>query len=128
MTKAPKLKKLIKIVVLLALLWLGFVIYVRTNPLIVLHYSADAAEPVVYFLNRDDHILKEEIKPGQIREFRAPRDQKPDYYIEVSLPFASRDGVELKPPFSRVDVYIGADTRIARTVVHNDYWARWGGD
>ncbi|AVR97106.1 hypothetical protein C9I28_16735 [Pseudoduganella armeniaca] len=109
-------------------MWLGFVGYVKTSPLIALHYAADAREPVMFFLNRDSTILKEEIHPGQTREFRTPRNPKPDYYMDVSLPFSSRDGVEFKPPFSRVDVYIGADAKIVRTVVHTDFWARFSAD
>lgn len=119
------MKKILSIFTVLGLLWLGFVLYVKTNPLIALHYAAQAREPIVFFLNRDSTILKEQIYPGQTREFRTPREQKPDYYMDVSLPFSSRDGVEFKPPFSRVDVYIGADARIVRTVVHTDYWARF---
>jgi hypothetical protein len=47
-----------------------------------------------------------------------------NYFIDVSLPFASRDGVEIRQPFSRVDVYIGPDTKIERTLVKNDFLAR----
>lgn len=36
------------------------------------------------------------------------------------------DGVEIEPPFSRVDIYIGADAKIVRTVIDKRYWARFG--
>ncbi|AXA90613.1 hypothetical protein [Massilia sp. YMA4] len=122
------MKKILKIAAVLTLCWLAFGAYVLTKPVIALHYAAEAAGPVVYFLNRDDHILKEQIHPGEVRKFRIPRNPKPNYYIDVSLPFSSNDGVELKPPFSRVDVYIGANAKIVRTVVHTDFWARIGAD
>jgi hypothetical protein len=43
----------------------------------------------------------------------------------LSLPFASRDGVTLEPPFSRVDVYISADTKIERTVIRHGFFDRF---
>jgi hypothetical protein len=43
----------------------------------------------------------------------------------LSLPFSSRDGVTLEPPFSRVDVYISADTKIERTVIRHGFFDRF---
>lgn len=110
----------------LALLWLTLGAQAQLSPLVVLHYSADAREPVSYFFNEDNEIRKEMLAPGASRGFRTTRWPGPDYYLEVSLPFASRDGVELKPPFSRVDIYIGADTRIIRTDIDKRFWTRFG--
>ena len=122
------LKKLLKTAGVLAILWLALGAYVHTGPVVVLHYSADAREPVVYFFNEDNDIIKKRIYPGTSLAFHTAHRPDADYFIDVSLPFASRDGVEIKPPFSRVDVYIGPDTKITRTVVKTDFWARFGSE
>lgn len=122
------LKKASIIVAPVLALWLALVLYSYSSPVVMLHYSADAKERVGYFFNEDNDTVKDYLQPGASVEFRTARHPGPDYFIEVSLPLASRDGVEIKPPFSRVDIYIGADTKIARTVVKTDYWARFGAD
>lgn len=106
-------------------LMLAIAVYVFVAPVVVLHYSAVATKPVVYFFNNNNYIIKDYIYPGSVLKFRTDYRPGPDYYIDVSLPFASRDGVEIKPPFSRVDVYIGSDTKITRTVVKTDFFARF---
>jgi len=110
----------------LALLWLGMLVFSFTAPVVFLHYAAAAREPVTYFFNENNDIVKDRIAPGTSLEFRTARRPDANYFIDVSLPVASRDGVEIKPPFSRVDIYIGADTRITRTVIKTDYLARFG--
>lgn len=129
-TRLPPLPgKLLKVAGVLALLWLALVINARTLPVVVLHYAADATQPVVFFFDEPAvHTIKEYIHPGTSLSFRTPRDPYDGYVATVSLPFASRDGVDIEPPFSRVDVYIGADTKIARTVIRTDYLARLGFD
>lgn len=119
------IKKLSKIFGVFALLWLAWGVYVHTSPVIALHYSATASEPVVYFFMENDHTTKEYIYPGKSVEFHTPHRPPKNYYISVSLPFASRDDIEIKPAFSRVDVYIGADTKITRTVIKTDFMARF---
>jgi hypothetical protein len=84
----------------------------RGGPVVVLHYAADAQEPVTYFYNDTNRITKDHLAPGQAKAFRADFFPEADSYINVSLPFASRDGVEFKPPFSRVDIYINSATKI----------------
>ena len=118
-------KKLFFVVGTFAILWLGWCAFVYTMPIVVLHYAADAPAPVVYFFNEDNHIIKEYIHPGEILEFRTSRHPDADYFVDVSLPFASRDGVEITTPFSRIDIYIGADTKITRYVTRTDYLARF---
>ncbi|WEF34320.1 hypothetical protein [Pseudoduganella chitinolytica] len=108
------------------LLWLTLAAQARLSPLVVLHYAADAKAPVGYFFNEDNDIVKDAIAPGASLEFRTSRWRRPDYYLQVSLPLASGDAVELKPPFSRVDIYIGADARMTRTVTDTRFWARFG--
>jgi hypothetical protein len=121
-------KKLFFVVGAVAILALGWCAFVYTMPVVVLHYSAEAAAPVVYFFNEDNYIIKEYINPGEVIEFRTSRHPDADYFIDVSLPFASRDGVEITTPFSRIDIYIGADTKITRTVTRMDFPARLGFD
>jgi hypothetical protein len=110
----------------LALLWLTLFVQAQLSPVVVLHYSTAAPAPIVYFFNEDNDIIKDVIKPGESLGFRTTRWPDADYYLDVSFPFSSRDGAELTPPFSRVDIYIGADAKVVRTVVDKRYWARFG--
>ncbi|WP_312437966.1 hypothetical protein [Janthinobacterium sp.] len=119
------LRKLSVLAALLATLVLALLLFLCSAPVVVLHYSAAASGPVGFFFNDDNTITKDAIHPGTSRQFRTARHPHAGYVIEVSLPMASRDGVEIKPPFSRADVFIGADTRIARTVIKNDFLARF---
>lgn len=104
--------------------WLALFVNAVTLPVVFLHYSAQAVAPVTYFFNEDNDIVKDHLAPGASIEFRTARRLHADYFIDVSLPLASRDGVEIRRPFSRVDVYIGPDTKIERTVVKTDFLAR----
>ena len=107
---------------------LALAMYVYGAPVVVLHYSAAASGPVGFFFNDDNSIIKDTMDPGTSRQFRTAHYPHADYVVEVSLPLASREGVEIRPPFSRVDVYIGADTNITRTVINTDFMARVGFD
>jgi len=127
-TMLSLLRTLLKIFGVLALLWLLLLVYVKTSPVVVLHYSADAAEPVVYFFDEPTDTVKAHIHPRESVGFHVGHNLDPDFAITVSLPLASRDGVDITPPFSRVDVYIGADTKITRTVTRHDFFARFGFD
>ena len=123
------LKKILLMVATLALtLPLALVLYAYSAPVVVLHYSAAASGPVGFFFNDDNSIIKDTMDPGTSRQFRTAHYPHADYVVEVSLPMASREGVEIRPPFSRVDVYIGADTNITRTVIDTDFMARIGSD
>ena len=117
------LSKRLKWIALLCILALAAWFFCR--PVIVLHYSADAHKPVVYLLNENDQITRGELAPGQTEKFYTPMFASRDAWIEVSLPFASRDGVNVKPPYSRVDVYIDASTKIERTDTKHDFLARF---
>jgi hypothetical protein len=110
-----------------AALWLALAVNAFTSPVVFLHYSAAAAAaaPVTYFFNEDNDIVKDRLAPGASVEFRTARRPREGYVIDVSLPFAGADGVEIRPPFSRVDVYIGPDAKIVRTVVRTDFLARF---
>ena len=129
MNMPSMLRKLLKIArvcaVLCAVLWVALAVNAYTSPVVVVHYAADAKEPVVYFFDEPAaHVIRGTMQPGESLSFRTPRDPYPGFVAIVSLPLASRDGVEIEPPFSRVDVYVGADTKIARTVKRMDYFAR----
>lgn len=121
-------KPLLPIVAVFAMLWAALGLFVYTSPVVVLHYAASATSPVVYFYNENDRTTKESLAPGGSVAFRTPHRPPADYFIEVSLPFGSREGVEIRQPFSRVDVFIGADTKIARTVIRRDFLARVAGN
>lgn len=119
------LRKLSILTAMLATLVLALLVFACSAPVVVLHYSAAASGPVGFFFNDDNTIIKAAIDPGTSRQFRTARHPHAGYFIEVSLPMDSRDGVEIKPPFSRADVYIGADTAITRTVIKKDFLARF---
>jgi hypothetical protein len=124
MKSSSMLKKLLAIAGVIAALWLAFLVNSLTSPVVFLHYAATATAPVTYFFNEDNDIVKDHLDPGASIEFRTARRLHADYFIDVSLPLASRDGVEIRKPFSRVDIYIGPDTKIERTVVKTDFLAR----
>jgi len=126
MKNSAILKKLLVTASVFVIFWIGLLIFSFSSPVVFLHYSATASEPVDYFFNDNHDIVKDRIHPGASLEFRIPHNPSSDYYINVSIPSASRDGVDVKPPFSRVDVYIGADTSIERVVIRTDYMARVG--
>lgn len=115
--------------VLLAGLAACVVAYVGVSlcqPVVVLHYSAQASGEVDYFYNDNNHITKDGLQPGESVRFREPLFPDEGDWIDVSLPFASRDGVEIKPPFSRVDIYIDAATKIAKVDTQQRFLARFG--
>jgi hypothetical protein len=111
---------------LAALLAVGLVAAGQCRPVVVLHYSAQAASAVGYFYNDNDIVVKDRLQPGQSVGFRSSCFVCDRDWIEVSLPFASRDGVQITPPFSRADVYIDAATKIARVEKHQGFFARFG--
>lgn len=126
MKQASMRGKLFAGVGVLVLLGLALAVFTHSAPLVVLHYAAGGAAPVGFFFNEDNDITKDVLAPGTSRQFRTARRPHAAYFINVSLPLASRDEVEIKPPFSRVDIYIGADSRIKNTVVKTDFLARIG--
>lgn len=124
MKSASMPKKLLAVAGAIAALWLAFAVNSLTLPVVFLHYSASATAPVTYFFNEDNDIVKDHLAPGESIEFRTARRLHAGYFIDVSLPLAGGDGVEIRKPFSRVDIYIGPDTKIERTVVKTDFLAR----
>lgn len=63
--------------------------------------------------------------PGRTEKFYMPMFPSPDASVDFSVPFASRDGVTIKPPYSRVDVYIDAATKIERMDTRHGFFERF---
>lgn len=78
------------------------------RPTIAIHYAADASQPVSYFYNAEHSITRDHLNPGQSVRFSTPMFPGKDFWVIVSTPFVNDEGVEIAPPFSRVDVYIDA--------------------
>jgi hypothetical protein len=112
-----------KAVVLAIALWCAF--WYFCSPVVVLHYDARAKDPVVYFYDDNNWISKKRIDPGAAARYFTDMFPDSESWIDVSLPFSSRDSVTLKLPFSRVDVYINADTKIERTVIRHGFFDRF---
>jgi hypothetical protein len=108
-----------------AIVVLALIAWFICRPVIVLHYSADAKGPVAYFLNENDQVTRGQLLPGETRRFFSPMFPGRDRWIEVSVPFASRDGVQIRPPYSRVDVYIDASSAIGRTEAKYRFFDRF---
>lgn len=104
---------------------LGFLLWFYGSPVVVVHYDTAARETIGYFFLQNGDTTKEELKPGE--EVRLVTDMFPekDEVMLFSLPFNSQDSVEIQPPFSRVDIYVDASTRIARTTVSQSFFARF---
>jgi hypothetical protein len=116
--------KLLAAAMTIGALWLAVIVHSLTSPVVFLHYSAAATVPVAYFFNEDNDIVKDQLAPGASTEFRTERHPHARYVIDVSLPLAGGDSVEITQPFSRVDVYIGPDKKIGRTVIKTAFLAR----
>ena len=95
------------------------------RPVIVLHFSAQAREPVAYILNENDRITRGQLEPGEAERFHTPMSAPRDAWIEVSMPRSSGEGVTIRPPYSRVDVYIDQFARIERTDVKYGFLDRF---
>jgi hypothetical protein len=122
------MKKIIIVGGVLAMCWLALTVFHRTRPVVVLHYAAEARAPASFFLMEYEDTIKQLIRPGETMSYRTDRSPGPDYYLSVSLPLVRGEAVEIKPPFSRVDVYIDANSHIARTVVDTRFRARFHTD
>ena len=105
------------------LLWIVF--WFMCRPLILIHYSAEAPDAVVYFLDDGIYTTHEEIQPGSRDRYFGDMFPEADFSITFSLPYSSRDGFEIYPPFSRIDIYVDADARIERTEVSQNFFARF---
>jgi len=95
------------------------------RPVVVLHYAPNATEPETYFFDERNDITKDHLNPGETLKLYTPMFPTEGSRTYLSLPFSSRDSVTLKLPFSRVDVYISADTKIERTVIRHGFFDRF---
>jgi hypothetical protein len=97
-----------------------------SRPVVLLHYSADAKEPVtIYYIDENSQTTRYHLAPGQVERIYAPMFSGSDFPININAPFASRDGVETERPFSRVDVYIDAETKF-RMEIKYGFFDRFG--
>lgn len=95
------------------------------RPVLVIHYSPAASETLGYFILENYDTLKDVIEPGENIRFFMDMFPELDELIIFSLPASSREWVEIKYPFSRVDIYINADSRIERTRISHAFFERF---
>ncbi len=87
---------------------IAFAIWYLARPTIAIHYAADADKPVSYFYDEEHAIIRDHLNPGQSVLFATSMFPDADSLVIISTPFVNTEGVEITPPFSRVDVYIDA--------------------
>ncbi|WP_263145644.1 hypothetical protein [Pseudomonas sp. RIT-PI-AD] len=117
------IKRISKYLFRLLFTWSVFWYFCR--PIVVIHYSPEAPSDVAYFFLENSHTTKSAINPGERIRFYTDMFPEPDELIDFSLPFSSRDGVEIHPPFSRVDIYVDAGSHIERTLISQNFFARF---
>ncbi len=105
------------------LLWILFMWFCR--PIVALHYSAKATESIGFFLDDDSHISKRTLSPGESAFIPTTMNPPPDMWLILSFPVARGKGLEVKEPFSRIDVYIGPGAQIERTETRHGFFARF---
>ncbi|AYR23254.1 hypothetical protein [Herbaspirillum rubrisubalbicans] len=108
-------------------LWASVMIFTAwylARPTIAIHYAADASQPVSYFYNAEHSITRDHLNPGQSVRFSTPMFPGKDFWVIVSTPFVNDEGVEIGPPFSRVDVYIDAQAHF-RIEKHHGFLDRF---
>ncbi|TRX73448.1 hypothetical protein [Pseudomonas mangiferae] len=105
------------------ILWILFWYFCR--PVLVIHYAPDAIEEVGYFLLVNNNTDKDALSPGEKSRYYMDMFPEPNSLIIFSLPATSRDGVELTPPFSRVDIYVDAGHTITRTRISHGFFERF---
>ncbi|MDR6585432.1 hypothetical protein HBH1_02681 [Herbaspirillum sp. BH-1] len=101
-----------------------FIAWYLARPTIAIHYAADADKPVSYFYDEEHAIIRNHLNPGQSVLFATSMFPDADSLVIISTPFVNTDGVEITPPFSRVDVYIDAQAHF-RVEKHHDFLARF---
>lgn len=110
-------------IMLAGFFWIIF--WLLCRPVVVLHYASSATKPVTYFFDEQYDTTKDHLNPGEALKIYVSMFPTKGANIDLSLPFASRDGVTLAPPFSRVDIYIDADTKIKRTIIRHGFFDRF---
>jgi hypothetical protein len=123
MSMRKVVRRLFATVCVASFLWAVFWLFCR--PVVILHYAPDAQGSDVYFFNEDNDTLKKEIKPGQVERIYTDYFQSRDFPMILSLPYSSRDGTYLTPPFSRVDIYIDANAKIDRVATRYGFFDRF---
>ncbi|ALU88183.1 hypothetical protein Hrubri_0967 [Herbaspirillum rubrisubalbicans M1] len=103
---------------------IAFALWYLARPTIAIHYAADANQPVSFFYNEENYIIRDDLNPGQSVRFSTPMFPGKDFWVIVSTPFVNDEGVEIGPPFSRVDVYIDAQAHF-RIEKHHGFLDRF---
>ena len=110
-------------------IWVCFLVWILfmwlCSPVVALHYSAEATEPIGYFLDTESSNTKRVLTPGDSTFITTAMNPPSDMWVTLSFPVASRDVLEVTKPFSRIDVYIGPGARIERTEIRHDFFARF---
>jgi hypothetical protein len=95
-----------------------FYIYIKCSiafaPVIILHYSNEAKIDVKFFYIEGDLIIKSHLFPGQISKFFVDTPSKINTPIHISLPEHGNEYIDIAHPFSRVDIYINSEEKIAQ--------------
>jgi len=100
-----------------------FVYFCR--PVVAIHYSAAAKEPIGYIYDTDLYLSRGALDPGESNGYFADWRQKPDHWTGISVVREKWDDVEINGPFSRVDVYVGPDAKVQRTEIRYGFFARF---
>lgn len=82
-----------------------------SRPVVAIYYSTDAQESIGYIYNENNYIHRGVLNPGDVVSAFTPMFPDLDSWIIVDLPM-SYNGVEIRKAFSRVDVYIDAESNI----------------
>ena len=105
------------------LLWIVF--WLMCRPVILIYYSSEASNAVVYFLDDGVYTTHEKIQPSSRDRYFGDLFPESGHWLNFSLPYSSQDGFDIYPPFSRIDIYIDASARIERTEVSQNFFARF---
>jgi hypothetical protein len=95
------------------------------RPVVVIHYSAAAEEPIGYIYDTDWYLSRDGLHPGESTRYFADWRQKPGHWTGISVVGEKWDYVEINGPFSRVDVYVGPDAKVQRTEIRYGFFARF---
>jgi len=110
-------------------IWVYFLLWVLymwlCTPVVALHYSAKATEPIGFYLDTESSNLKRDLAPGESRWYATDMNRPPYMWVTVSFPFHSKDFLNFEGPFSRIDVYIGPGAQIERTEIRHGFFARF---
>lgn len=110
-------------------IWVCFLVWILfmwlCSPVVALHYSVEATEPIGYFLDTESSNTKRVLAPGKSDYTSTAMNPPSDMQVILSFPVLRREVLHVTEPFSRIDVYIGPGARIERTEIRHDFFARF---